>query len=607
MARRADTVIAAVYARKSTDEPGKAREAKSVENQSKDGKKYAAEQGWVVPPELDFGDDGISGAEFEERPGLMRMLSMLPRPPFQKLIVSEQKTIGREASQTAYVIKQLAEAGVEVFGFLERKSLTPKNWLDKAMSSIRAWADEAAVADSSIRVHAAHTRMFHEGKCVGGRVFGYKNVDVFKGVDRDGRPLRSHVVREINPKEAAVVERIFKLYDSGCGLKRIAHQLNAENAPKPAWRRKSDTGLAPVAAWSPATVRSVLRQELYRGVAIWNKTRKKNDWFKLDPIDRPKSEWQEVKLPHLRIIAEPLWKRVAARRQEVERSVLRFDSGRMHGRPPKHDTQNLLVGLATCGECGGGLTVETGGKKRGRYPEYICHRRRAYGTCENRLRVRVTEMNEAVLQALEAHALTPEAIEHVVALTERDDTLDRQRVLQHERKDVEKRIARLVAALETGGEVPSVMAKVRELERRVVEINAELLGLRPLPRLPTPLIESHLEQWRRLLRGSIIQSRAVIQRIIKGRITFTPRADGQGYDFEAETRFEKLFSGVAIPRPVWVPTDATGTEHIRAEDTCDEDYGALLAAVLASTLKGKRARRDLNPRPTGSKPGALSN
>ena len=81
----------------------------------------------------------------------------------------------------------------------------------------------------------------------------------------------------------------------------------------------------------------------------------------------------------------------------------------MLGRPPKHATQNLLAGLATCGVCGGGLIVETGGKKRGRIPEYICHRHRVNGSCTNALRMPVIDVNEAVLQAVEEHALSPHA------------------------------------------------------------------------------------------------------------------------------------------------------------------------------------------------------
>jgi hypothetical protein len=88
-----------------------------------------------------------------------------------------------------------------------------------------------------------------------------------------------------------------------------------------------------------------------------------------------------------------------------------FADVRMSGRPPKTATKNLLVGLATCTECGGGLVVETSPRKRGRVPEYVCYRQRHYGCCANARRIRVTEVNEAVVKAIEHHALTPAAVE----------------------------------------------------------------------------------------------------------------------------------------------------------------------------------------------------
>jgi hypothetical protein len=39
------------------------------------------------------------------------------------------------------------------------------------------------------------------------------------------------------------------------------------------------------------------------------------------------------------------------------------------------------------------------------------------------LRIPAPDMNEAVLQAIEEHALTPEAIEQVVLLSEREDAV----------------------------------------------------------------------------------------------------------------------------------------------------------------------------------------
>jgi hypothetical protein len=89
-----------------------------------------------------------------------------------------------------------------------------------------------------------------------------------------------------------------------------------------------------------------------------------------------------------------------------------------------------------------------------------------------------------------------------------------------------------------------------------------------------------LAEWRRLLRGSTTQARAVLQRVLRGRLTFAPNADGSGYDFAGPTRFDKLFSGVACPRPSWMPRDdRTGLDDIDIEDTPDVDYGRLLERV----------------------------
>ena len=50
-----------------------------------------------------------------------------------------------------------------------------------------------------------------------------------------------------------------------------------------------------------------------------------------------------------------------------------------------------------------------------------------------------------------------------------------------------------------------------------------------------------------------------------------------GLTFDASTRFDKLFSGVACELPCWVnPEDNSGKEHLTPEDTFDGDYGRLL-------------------------------
>jgi site-specific DNA recombinase len=99
-------MIAAIYARKSTDQSAVADEAKSVTRQIAHAKAYADRKGWTVPETYLFVDDGISGAEFANRPGFVRLMAALkPRPPFQVLIMSEESRLNGRPSKTAYALK----------------------------------------------------------------------------------------------------------------------------------------------------------------------------------------------------------------------------------------------------------------------------------------------------------------------------------------------------------------------------------------------------------------------------------------------------------------------------------------------------------------------
>src|SRR3954453_19710875 len=98
-------MIAAIYARKSTEQNGVPDAEKSVARQIEHALAYAAAKGWIVAPEHVYCDDGISGAEFAARHGFLRVLNALkPRPPFSVLIMSEESRLGREAIETAYAL-----------------------------------------------------------------------------------------------------------------------------------------------------------------------------------------------------------------------------------------------------------------------------------------------------------------------------------------------------------------------------------------------------------------------------------------------------------------------------------------------------------------------
>ena len=130
------------------------------------------------------------------------------------------------------------------------------------------------------------------------------------------------------------------------------------------------------------------------------------------------------------------------------------------------------------------------------------------------------------------------------------------------------------------GPLQILLEAMRELENRQTEIAAELKAVQ-VPEIPQAEVESYLADWRRMLRGSMMQGRQVIQKIVRGRILMIPLKDGAGYEFRADTRFDKLlFSGMAIPVPGFLENseDSRGWEHLTAEDTGDAEKEELLTS-----------------------------
>ena len=150
-------MIAAIYARKSTEQNGVADEQKSVTRQAEHARAYAARNGWAVDEACVYVDDGISGAEFANRPGFLRLMNALkPRAPFQALVMSEVSRLGREQIETAYALKQLSVAGVRCFSLVASVSSgTSASTMRNARSTVAADCSAAIACNASARQNAA--------------------------------------------------------------------------------------------------------------------------------------------------------------------------------------------------------------------------------------------------------------------------------------------------------------------------------------------------------------------------------------------------------------------------------------------------------------------
>jgi site-specific DNA recombinase len=352
------TVLAAIYARKSTSQDGVSDEKKSVTRQIDHARAYAATKGWTVDEASIFVDDGISGADFTRKGFLRLMNSLKPRPPFQVLIMSEESRLGREAIETAYALKQIVTAGVRVFFYMEHRERTLDSPTDKIMLSLTAFADELEREKARQRTYDTMARKARALHVTGGRVYGYYNIEVHSSeAGSDGRPRRLHVIRQVNPEQAEAVRRIFTLSASGMGITRIAKTLNADGVAPP--RRAQ--------GWAPTAIREILYRPLYRGEVVWNRIKKRDEWGVKKYTKRPEGSWLRQKAPGLRIVPDELWQAAHARLEKARTVYVRAAKGNLLvGRPANRDFDSpyLLSGIARCASCGGGLVAFTRDYKR---------------------------------------------------------------------------------------------------------------------------------------------------------------------------------------------------------------------------------------------------
>jgi site-specific DNA recombinase len=122
---------------------------------------------------------------------------------------------------------------------------------------------------------------------------------------------------EIVEDEAAIVRRIFELFEGGSGLGQIAKRLNAEGIPSPQLPRNRL-----VRAWCPSSFRRMLKNERDRGTIVWNRTQKRQnpETGRKSSRPRPATEWRHTSVPGWRIVPEPLWESVQARFRDVTRA-----------------------------------------------------------------------------------------------------------------------------------------------------------------------------------------------------------------------------------------------------------------------------------------------
>jgi site-specific DNA recombinase len=555
-------MIAAIYARKSNEQNDRDEADKSVTHQEERAREYVKAKGWTLAEEHIYKDDGVSGEEFAKRPYLMRLLRTVdqkPRPPFQVLVMADDSRLGREQIETAYVLKQIIEADVRVFHYLHDKERTLDGPMDKIMLSLVAFADELKRVTDGLAVYDKVAAKAKRGYVVGALTFGYDNVSV---PGPSGK--RSHVVRAINEAQATVVRRIFAMSAAGMGYSRIARTLNTEGAPAPKPKRVRDASGKLQATrspgWSHSTVKVILDRRLYLGEAVWNRTKKRDKRGKKIRGRKlplcPESEWIRTGAPP--IITDAEWRAAHQRLDNVRERLQALQPVDHRRRARDVESPFLLSGFARCSQCGGALGVLSEG--RGRRRVYGCSRARRMGSCSNRLQIPIERVDDAVLNSIIDQVLTETVVEAIVdrvigrlAPNAVNHTVGELRTAL---QSVEREIRRVTDAIAKGGELESLLDKLRECEKRRNDLRAAIQSRTVMPaqtiergRLESS-VRRRVEDWRELLNRRSAHGRQLLREMLAGPITFTPA--GRVYRFRGEASFGALV-GEAGVAPFVVP------------------------------------------------------
>jgi DNA invertase Pin-like site-specific DNA recombinase len=501
-------MICTVYARKSTPEEDKHQEEKSVTRQKAEGRAAAEAQGWAVTDTYE--DEAISGAlGVEHRPGLRALLAAAestPRP-FDVVVMAADDRLMRNQWELAAVLARLYKAGVDLYYYQERRFANLKDAVGRFMEQVRGFGSEFYRESLTRHMVDALKRKAKAGHVHGGRTFGY-----------DNRRVDGHVERVINPDEKQVIERLFRRYAEGAGLRGIAKELNAERLPAP---RPSKGGPA---GWSSTTIRDILKRRIYRG----------------ELVSRWGDEEIRVERPDLRIVPQLLWDAVQERRQQAAQIYLRHSSGKLWGKPASTtESAYLLTGMALC-PCGSGLTVRSRSHGRKRAYFYQCRAALEKGSvCDNRMALPLPVTDSAILGYLEGVLLHPDVVaEAIRRLAEPDPTVEppeeRRARLQRELAQVERELANFTEAIAAGGaQVNTVLKgmKLREqrrgelqdtlahLERQTTALSLDVDALRPQ-------IMALLADWRGLAAKHVQATRQLLRKLLVGRLTFSPAPGG---------------------------------------------------------------------------------
>jgi site-specific DNA recombinase len=385
--------VVAIYARVSSD---RQKEQNTIASQTALLNEYAQAQGWMVPPEWIFEDEGYSGGVLR-RPGLERLRDLMAEGQIEAVLVYAPDRLSRNYAYQVLLLEEFSRRGVETIFLKSGPGETPEEKLLLQFQGMIAEYERAQIAERTRRGkrHRAKTGCVN---VLSGAPYGYRYVK---------KTEHSQAFYEVLAAEAEVVRQVFEWYTRELlSIGAITRKLNE-------LKIKTRSGQA---LWERSTVWAVLRNPAYQGTACFGKTERSPRQRITRPLrqkggysprtssnkESARTEWIEITVPAL------------VSRQTFSMAQERLaENKQLSRRNTKEPT--LLQGLLVCEQCGYSLYRTSTRTSRRRIKYYRClgsdryrHLRGPVCTCRP---IRLDYLDELIWNQLLQLLRAPELIE----------------------------------------------------------------------------------------------------------------------------------------------------------------------------------------------------
>ena len=395
----------------------------------------------------------------------------------------------RRTSQWMLFLESCQDRGVLIYVETDRRLYdvrVPREWKTLAEDGVDNQAESDKIA---LRVVRAMADNAVNGKVHGVPAYGYQREYKLVAGKREVLGQVEH------PAEAAVVRRIFKALAAGESLRAVTARLNADQVPTRSGH-----------PWVPSSVRGIALNYTYIAKRVH------------DPGHRGGGQRPSPDAA----IYDAKWPRLVEDEQFYAVRRILLDPKRKTTRPGK--TKHLLSLIATCGACGGPLTV-TYRKLDGKRPAYACRDRSCFAIDQ-------ADLDEHVSTEVLTYLARPEVRQRLKAAQATGDReLVEARATLAEIKDHH---ARMVAELRDRRMSPEAFSAAEPgvlAERDAAEARVRTLETPPKLRFLLDGVGTLDEQWD---RAPVTARREVIRDLVAGIVV--DRSPSRGHRVPAGQR-----------------------------------------------------------------------